>query len=127
MIHKTLNFLLLYLLLINPIHELRAQNNVEALKIDKPKAVFYDLDFLVPFGFSREIQEYDEKGKYKYRYNERTEKKELVRYLEDTSKEEAQDLVELAIEMFKRKYGYSEIKVLYARPGYHASPKIFSI
>ncbi|MEQ3796449.1 hypothetical protein AAFP94_14770 [Flavobacteriaceae bacterium MJ-SS4] len=75
-------------------------------------AVLYNFDFRVPDAYRHEIQEYDQKGKKKYK-KDYYGKMVLDKYLEPISVEEVHSICESAAEMFKRKYGYTDVKMMY--------------
>ena len=95
-------------------------------------AVLYNFDFFVPDAYRHEIQEYDNKGKKKLRpavpgdseYSPGREMQVLNKYLEPVSTEEARSICELAAGMLMRKYGYTEVTMMYPTGGGSQSGKI---
>ena len=87
-------------------------------------AVLYNYDFRIPDGFRHEIQEYDQKGKKVYIKNSVTGKRELNRYLEPISTEEVHAICESAVEMLKKKYGYTEVNMMYPVGSSYSSGKV---
>lgn len=95
-------------------------------------AVLYNFDFFVPDAYRHEIQEYDNKGKKKYRpavpgdseYSPDREKRVLNKYLEPVSTDEVHRICELAAAMLKRKYGYTEVTMMYPTGGGSQSDKL---
>jgi hypothetical protein len=87
------------------------------------KAVLYNFDFRIPDAYRHEIQEYDQNGNKEY-IKDHYGKTVLNKYLEPVSVEEVHAICELAAEMFKRKYGYTEINMMYPTWGGSESGKL---
>ena len=86
-------------------------------------AVLYNFDFRVPDAYRHEIQEYDQNGKKKY-IKDYYGKTVLDKYLEPVSVEEVRTICESAAEMLKRKYGYTEVNMMYPTGGGSQSGKL---
>lgn len=86
-------------------------------------AVLYNFDFRVPDAYRHEIQEYDQNGKKKYK-KDHYGKMVLDKYLEPVSVEEVHSICESAAEMLKRKFGYTEVNMMYPTMGGSESGKL---
>jgi len=93
------------------------------LKVGKQTAVLYNFDFRIPDGFRHEIQEYDQNGNKKY-IKDHYGKRVLDKYLEPISIQEVHAICESAVEMLKRKYGYTEVSMMYPKWGGYSSGKV---
>ena len=94
-----------------------------SVNVQAQKAVLYNYDFRVPDSFRHEIQEYDQNGQKKYKKDD-FGKTVLVKYLEPVSQEEVEAICQSAVEILKRKYGYSEVTMMYPTMGYSESDKV---
>lgn len=83
------------------------------------KAILYNFEFQVPEEYRRAIQQYDAGGNMKYKKDLYSNNRILDKAVETLSKKEVNKVCEMAAEMFKRKFGYDEVTMLYPLNGYN--------
>ncbi|MEQ3796448.1 hypothetical protein AAFP94_14765 [Flavobacteriaceae bacterium MJ-SS4] len=83
------------------------------------QAVLFNFEFQVPEDYRRAIQQYDGGGNKKYKKDLYSNKMILDKSVETLSKKEVNKVCEMAAEMFKQKYGYSEVTMIYPLYGYN--------
>lgn len=83
------------------------------------KAILYNFEFQVPEDYRRAIQVYDGAGNKKYKKDLYSDKMILDKSVETLSKKEVNKVCEMAAEMFKRKFGYTQVTMLYPLNGYN--------
>lgn len=83
------------------------------------KAVLFNFEFQVPEEYRRAIQVYDGGGNEKYKKDLYTNKMILDKSVETLSKKEVNEVCERAAEMFKQKYGYTLVTMMYPLNGYN--------
>jgi hypothetical protein len=82
------------------------------------KVALYSFDFQVPEKYRREIQLYDNGGNKKYKKDLYSNKIILDKSVETLTKREVNTICRMAAEMFKHKFGYAEVKIMYPLNGY---------
>ena len=83
------------------------------------KAVMFNFEFQVPEEYRRAIQVYDGGGNKKYKKDLYSNKMILDKSVETLSKKEVNKVCEMAAEMFKRKFGYTQVTMMYPLNGYN--------
>ncbi len=81
------------------------------------KAALYSFDFQVPEKYRKEIQLFDNGGNKKYKKDLYSDKIILDKSIETLSKREVNTICRMAADMFKHKFGFDEVKIMYPLNG----------
>jgi len=81
------------------------------------KAALYSFDFQVPEKYRRAIQQYDNGGNKKYKKDLYSDEIIPDTSIETLSKKEVNAICRMAAEMFKNKFGFAEVKIMYPLNG----------
>ena len=95
---------------------------LSAINCDAQKAVLYNFKFDVPDKYRKQIQKYDESGNKLFK--DEGGKRVPDTYAQQLSKKEVNIICESAAEMLKRKYGYTEVEIMYPNSGWVSSGRL---